>query len=117
MIDPARMVRLLRRLNTVSLHRLTQNPERLRELVEDTANMIEHLAGAVDVDGFNAGVDACIRHCQAAYEQRKSGPQELSYDKRHLQLGEQYAYHQVAKYDLPGLKIAEMCRQEEGQTT
>ena len=107
MIDPKRMARTLRQLNVVSLHRLTQDPQRLRELVEDTATMIERLADAVDVPGFNAGVDACITHCRSAYEHRKHGTQELSFDKRQLQLGEQYAYHSIAKYDLPALKIVE----------
>ncbi len=102
MIDPKRMALALRRINVVSMHY-----ESARTLVEDAANMIEHLAAAVDVPGFNAGIDACIAHCNETYVRGKNGPQELSFDKRQLQLGEQYAYHQIAKYDLPGLKIVE----------
>lgn len=100
MIDPKRMARSLRRINVVSMHY-----ESTRSLIEDAANMIEHLAAAVDVPGFNAGIDACIAHCNEVYAQRKNGTQELSFDKRHLQLGEQYAYKQMAKHDLPALKL------------
>lgn len=101
MIDPKRMAERLRRLNTMS------RPDLVMSEVEDAANMIERLASAIDVPGYNAGVDACIARCQAFYINRKNGQQELSFDKRQLQLGEQYAYHQMAKYDLPGLRIAD----------
>lgn len=109
MIDPVRMVETLRRLHTMS------RPDFVMSAVEDAANMIERLAAAVDVPGFNAGVDACIGCCQAVYLNSKNGQQELSFDKRHLQLGEQYAYHQMAKYDLPGLRMVPAQEQSSGK--
>jgi hypothetical protein len=107
MLDPDRMVTRLRRINTVSLHRLTQEPMVALGLIEDVANMIEHLAAAVDKLGYNAGVAACITHCREVYEHKKRQSPELSFDKRQLQLGEQYAYHAIAKHYLPTLKIAD----------
>jgi hypothetical protein len=107
MLDPARMVQRLRRLNIVTLDALAKDTQQALGLIEDVAAMIEQLAAAVDVPGYNAGVEACIRLCRETYEHKRNGSQELSFDKRQLQLGEQYAYHSMAKYYLPALLIAD----------
>lgn len=107
MMDPARMVQRLRRLNVVTLDALAKDKNQALGLIEDVAGMIEQLAAAVDVPGYNAGVEACIRHCREVYEHKKRSSKELSFDKRQLQLGEEYAYHAMAKHYLPTLKIAD----------